>query len=109
MKAEPYVDSSDEVRIICGRTRLQKWLQQSSSASDQVPVDLQEEGVDHDLSLMAIPEKIRLKYQHDYDRGAYGAWPKEMPFLKAYEIFAYCGHQYMIKPSEYYSGYGLFI
>ena len=56
-----------------------------------------------------MPEKIRLKYQHDYDRGAYGAWPKEMPFPKVYEIFAYYGHQYMIKPSEYYSGYGLFI
>ena len=33
-----------------------------------------------------------------------------MPFPKAYEIFPYYDHQYMIKPSELCtSGYGLFI
>lgn len=56
-----------------------------------------------------MQQKIQLKYQHTYDCGAYGTWPAEIPFPKAYEIFSYYGHRYMIKPSEMCSRYDLFI
>jgi len=41
---------------------------------DHQLVDLLEEDV-HDLSLMHMPQKLQLKYQHTYECGAYGAWP----------------------------------
>lgn len=91
------------------RIRFQKQLHdQLAEDTHENPFDLPEEDV-HDLGLMHMPPKLQLKYQYTYDHEAYGAWIVEMPFPKTYEIFPYYGHQYMIKPSKMFSGYGFFI
>jgi len=95
MKPKKCVGPLDEVREMSTRIRFQKWLHQlavdACSNAHEEPIDLPEEDF-HDLVLMHMLQKLQLKYQHTYDCGSYNAWPSEMPFRKAYEIFPYCDH-----------------